>query len=76
MGSRNMSWFLVAVSLVVTYTSGTTQLGKPAEIYQHGIQYIVCIFGSALGIFVPMVTFVPLLFRLKLTSAYEVRNFY
>ena len=73
MGSRKMSWFPVAISLVVTYTSGITQMGQPAEIYQHGIQYIMSIFGSAFGIFIPVVTFVPLLFKLKLTSTYEAR---
>ena len=76
MGSREMSWFPVAISLVVTYTSGITQMGKPAEVYQYGIQYIMSIFGLGFGVFVPMVTFVPLLFRLKLTSAYEVRYYY
>ena len=76
MGSRKMSWLPVAISLVVTYTSGITQMGQPAEIYQHGIQYIMSIIGAAFGIFVPVVTFVPLLFKLKLTSTYEARYFF
>ena len=75
MGSRKMTWFPVAVSLVVTYTSGISQLGKPAEVYQYGIQYVLGIIGIGVGLFVPMVTFIPLLFRLKVTSAYEVRYF-
>ena len=75
-GNRNMSWFPVALSLVVSYTSGVTQLGKPAEIYQHGVQYVMGTIGSTLGMLFSAFTFVPLLFRLQVTSSYEVSKHY
>ena len=67
-----MSWLPVGLSLVVSYTSGISQLGKPAEIYQHGVQYVLGMIGISLGILFSIFTFVPMLFRLQLTSASEV----
>ena len=72
LGNRNMNWLPVGLSLVVSYTSGITQLGKPAEIYQHGVQYVMGLIGGSLGILFSMFTFVPMLFRLQLTSSTEV----
>ena len=72
LGNRNMSWFPVALSLVVSYISAVTQLGKPGEIYQHGVQHVMGMIGSTLSILFLVFTFVPLLFRLQLTSLYEV----
>ena len=39
MGNREMNWFAVALSLIVSFYSGVSQLGKSAEVFMYGIQY-------------------------------------
>ena len=72
MGNRKMKWLPVALSLLVSYHSAISQLGKPAEVYLYGIQYFVLFIGVFIGAIISMFTFVPLLFKLKITSCYEV----
>ena len=72
LGNRQMKWWPVALSLIVTFYSGISQIGKPAEIYLYGVQFSVGIIGIALCMLFVMFTFLPLLFNLKLTSSYEV----
>ena len=72
MGNRKMKWLPVAISLLVSYHSAIAQLGFPAEVYLYGIQYFVLFIGIFLGAIITMFTFVPLLFKLKITSCYEV----
>ena len=71
MGNRRMKWFPVALSLLVSYNSGIVQLGVPAEIYLHGIQYSLSTTGTALAVLFSVFTFVPLLYKLQLVSSYE-----
>ena len=72
MGNRHMKWWAVALSLMVTFYSGISQVGKPAEIYLYGIQYSMIVLGIGLCMLFSMQTFLPLLYNLKLTSSYEV----
>ena len=75
-GNRNMALFPVAVSLVVTFVSGHGLLGTPAEVYSFGIQYAMHIFAAAIGNLLGAWLFVPLFYPLKLTSCYEVCEYY
>ena len=72
MGNRKMKWLPVAISLLVSYHSAIAQLGNPAEVYLYGIQYFVLFIGIFFGAIITIFTFVPLLFKLKITSCYEV----
>ena len=72
LGSRRLKWFPVALSLVVSNTSGISLLGKPAEVYLHGVQAFIGILGVFLAVCFTWFTFVPLLFNLQLTSSYQV----
>ena len=72
LGGRRLRWFPLAVSLLVSYNSAVSQLGKPAEVYLYGMQYILGVFGTILAVIISAFTFVPLLYKLKLTSSYEV----
>ena len=72
MGSRKLKWIPVAFSLCMSHNSAIAMLGKPAEVYLYGYQYVMSSFGSSLAILISAYTFVPMLYKLKLTSAYEV----
>ena len=71
LGSRKMKWLPVALSLLVSYNSGIVQLGVPAEIYLHGIRFSLSVIGTSVAALVATITFVPLLYNLKLISSYE-----
>ncbi|XP_064647860.1 sodium-coupled monocarboxylate transporter 1-like [Lineus longissimus] len=71
MADRQMGIAPVALSLLASFMSAITLLGTPSEIYVHGTQYLWIVVS-----YIPVVTasayiFLPILFKLKLTSAYE-----
>ncbi len=73
MADRNMNPFPVALSLVASFISAITFLGTPAENYIYGIGFIFYGFAyilTGLGVYRG---FMPMFFRLGLTSTNEVR---
>jgi len=70
-GNRQLPLLPVALSLSASFTSATTILGIPAEVYTRGGEQWLW----ALGMFVcfPVVAFciLPIIYRLELTNAYE-----
>ena len=60
--------FFNSVSLAITL------LGNPAEIYIYGTQYWMIWIGYAMLIPMAAHIFIPVFFRLQLTSVFEVRN--
>jgi len=75
-GNRNIGIIPCCMSLVATYMSAILVLGYSGEIYNTGTLILECIVGTL--IFLPLggCLFLPTLYPLKLTSAYEVSNFF
>ncbi|KAK3095173.1 hypothetical protein FSP39_011031 [Pinctada imbricata] len=71
-GNRKMSVLPVAISLMVSFESSIMMLGIPAEIYTYGIQWIMANFGFFIADLASVKIMVPLIYPLKITSAYEV----
>ena len=72
MAGRNMHWFPVFVSLLVSYLSAITLLGVPSEIYTYGVQYVVLCFSYFLLIGAGAIIFLPIFYRLQVVSSNEV----
>jgi Sodium:solute symporter family len=72
---RQLSTLPVAISMFVSLISGVLVLGHPAEVYTRGVQFLVRSVGHVLAGFIAGALFVPLFFRLQVTSAYEVKTF-
>ena len=73
LGNRNMNPIAVAMSLAASFVSALTVLGIPAEVYVHGISWVLNIPALILaGLFVCRFE-IPVFFRLDIISAYEVR---
>nr|XP_020478522.1 sodium-dependent multivitamin transporter-like [Monopterus albus] len=70
MADRSMHYLPVSLSLIASFQSAVAIIGIPAEIYTHGTQY--WFFGCAyiLGLLLPAHIFIPVLYRLRLSSAY------
>lgn len=71
MANRSMTIVPVAISILVSFMSAILILGTPAEMYTQGTEFSLCIIGMVFGITAAAFLFVPLMFPLKLTSAFE-----
>src|SRR5437899_937569 len=73
-GDRNVSWWLVLVSIVATETSTVTFLSVPGLAYAKGgnLAFLQFVFGFVLGRMVVAWLLLPAYFRGELFSAYQV----
>ncbi|XP_037668543.1 sodium-dependent multivitamin transporter [Choloepus didactylus] len=71
LADRTMSCLPVSLSLLATFQSAVAILGVPAEIYRFGTQYWFLGCCYFLGLLIPAHIFIPIFYRLRLTSAYE-----
>ena len=72
MADRQMSVLPVSLSMLASFMSAIMLLGTPAEIYIFGTQYMVIAVAYVLMSPVSAYVYIPVFYRLKLTSAYEV----
>ncbi|RUS76533.1 hypothetical protein EGW08_015705 [Elysia chlorotica] len=71
LGGRRLRALPVTLSLFASFMSAISLLGIPTEIYSYGTMYVYCQIGQVLSYFLAMVTLVPLLYPLRVTSVYE-----
>ncbi|XP_061582811.1 sodium-coupled monocarboxylate transporter 1 [Cololabis saira] len=71
LGGRQMTAVPVAMSLTASFMSGITVIGTPAEAYRFGIAFWTFGFSYAIMSIATAELFVPLFYRLGITSAYE-----
>ncbi|KAM3967594.1 sodium-coupled monocarboxylate transporter 2 [Aphomia sociella] len=71
MGGRNMKLVPVCFSLVASFISGISLLGTPTELYVYGTSYVFFLIGALLMSVIVSHTFLPVLYDLQITSAYE-----
>ncbi|XP_039768967.1 sodium-dependent multivitamin transporter isoform X2 [Ornithorhynchus anatinus] len=71
MADRSMGCLPVAFSLLATFQSAVALLGVPAEVYLSGTQYWFLGCSYVLGLLLPAHVFIPVFYRLHLSSAYE-----
>uniref|UniRef100_A0A4W5P811 Sodium-dependent multivitamin transporter n=1 Tax=Hucho hucho TaxID=62062 RepID=A0A4W5P811_9TELE len=71
LADRSMSCLPVSLSLIATFQSAVAIVGVPAEIYTHGTQYWFIGCAYILGLLIPAHVFIPVFYRLHLTSAYQ-----
>ncbi|NXL00113.1 SC5A6 protein, partial [Mesembrinibis cayennensis] len=73
LANRNMGFLPVALSLLATFQSAVAILGVPAEIYRFGTEYWFLGCSYFLGLLIPAHVFIPVFYRLRITSTYEPR---
>ncbi|KAK2861807.1 hypothetical protein Q5P01_001340 [Channa striata] len=71
LGGRQMTAVPVAMSLTASFMSGITVIGTPAEAYRFGTAFWLFGFSYAIMSALTAEIFVPLFYRLGITSAYE-----
>ncbi|XP_009896787.2 sodium-coupled monocarboxylate transporter 1 [Dryobates pubescens] len=70
-GGRSMSALPVALSLTASFMSAVTVLGTPAEIYRYGAIFCMFAFTYALVVLCSAEIFLPVFYKLGITSTYE-----
>ncbi|KAF4079108.1 hypothetical protein AMELA_G00189150 [Ameiurus melas] len=71
LGGRQMTAVPVAMSLTASFMSGITVIGTPAEAYRYGTAFWLFAFSYAIMSTITAEIFVPLFYRLGITSTYE-----
>lgn len=74
MADRSMRCLPVSLSLIASFQSAVAIIGVPAEIYSNGTQYWFIGCAYILGLLIPAHVFIPVFYRLQLSSAYQVRH--
>ena len=72
LGNRSMNPWAVGLSLFASLVSGGTLLASPVEIYLFGAQFAFSVFGLLLSTVICGIFYLPIFYRLSLTSAYKV----
>ncbi|XP_048358217.1 sodium-coupled monocarboxylate transporter 1-like isoform X2 [Sphaerodactylus townsendi] len=68
---RKLSGPPVALSLTASFMSAVTVLGTPAEVYRFGAMFGVFAISYVLMVVITAEVFLPIYYRLEITSAYE-----
>ncbi|XP_054844994.1 sodium-coupled monocarboxylate transporter 1 [Eublepharis macularius] len=71
MGGRSMNAVPVALSLTASFMSAVTVLGTPSEVYRYGARFSVFAITYALVVVISAEIFLPVFYRLGITSTYE-----
>ncbi|XP_063002941.1 sodium/iodide cotransporter [Elgaria multicarinata webbii] len=70
-GGRQMSAIPVGLSLSASFMSAIQVLGVPAEAYRYGMKFLWMCLGQLLNTLLTAYLFLPVFYRLGLTSTYE-----
>jgi SSS family solute:Na+ symporter len=70
-GGKQFGWFTAGVSILATYVSAMTFVGMPGWVYSSGMSAMSVHLNYPIVIFLSVIFFVPLFYKLKCTSIYE-----
>jgi solute:Na+ symporter, SSS family len=66
-----LSWPTIGLSIMATQASAITFLSTPGQAYEDGMRFVQFYFGLPLAMIVISAVFVPIYYRLGVTTAYE-----
>jgi solute:Na+ symporter, SSS family len=72
LGSRNVAWWAIGMSIVATETSALTIIGVPAIAYGGDLAFIQMVLGYVLARIILAVVMVPHYFRGEIYSPYQL----
>ena len=75
-GNRKLPLVPVSLSLAVSFISAITALGIPVEAYFYGTEYWLIGLGYIPAMFITCFLIMPVIYKLKVTSGYQVRHFW
>ncbi|WP_318495406.1 sodium:solute symporter family transporter [Photobacterium leiognathi] len=70
-GGKQFGWVTAGVSILATYISAMTFVGMPGWVYSNGLEVMSIHLNYPLVIFFAVIFFVPVFYKLGVTSIYE-----
>ncbi|MGL6313006.1 sodium:solute symporter family transporter [Vibrio sp. WXL103] len=70
-GGQQFGWFVAGVSILATYISAMTFVGMPGWVFSDGMTAMSVHLNYPIVIFFATIFFVPVFYKLRLTSIYE-----
>ncbi|XP_024623163.1 sodium/iodide cotransporter [Neophocaena asiaeorientalis asiaeorientalis] len=70
-GGRSLTALPVGLSLAASFMSAVQVLGVPAEAYRYGLKFLWMCLGQLLNSLLTALLFLPVFYRLGLTSTYQ-----
>ncbi|XP_048467975.1 sodium-coupled monocarboxylate transporter 1-like isoform X2 [Rhincodon typus] len=74
LGDRQLRALPVAMSLTASFMSAVTVIGTPAEVYRFGAMFLIFCISYAIVTIISAEFFLPVFYRLNITSTYEYLN--
>ncbi|HET9300125.1 MAG TPA: hypothetical protein VFO11_09270, partial [Candidatus Polarisedimenticolaceae bacterium] len=71
-GDYSLRWPTIGLSIMATQASAITFLSTPGQAYEDGMRFVQFYFGLPLAMVVISAVFVPIYYKLKVYTAYEV----
>jgi Na+/proline symporter len=71
-GDYTLRWPTIGLSIMATQASAITFLSTPGQAFEDGMRFVQFYFGLPLAMIVISAVFVPVYYRLKVYTAYEV----
>jgi Na+/proline symporter len=68
---EGLAWPTIGLSIMATQASAITFLSVPGQAYEDGLRFVQFYFGMPLAMIVVCAVFVPMYYRLRVTTAYE-----
>jgi SSS family transporter len=70
-GGYSLRWPTIGLSVMATQASAITFLSTPGQAYEDGLRFVQFYFGLPLAMVLISAVFIPIYYRLKVTTAYE-----
>ncbi len=70
-GAYELRWPTIGLTVMATQASAITFLSVPGQAYEDGMRFVQFYFGLPLAMVLISAVFVPIYYRLKVTTAYE-----
>ena len=70
-GNRDMKWWAICISIMTTQASAVTFISTPGQGFEDGMRFVQFYFGLPIAMIVLSVFFVPLYYKMRVSTAYE-----
>lgn len=70
-GSRDMKWYAICISIMTTQASAVTFISTPGQGFVDGMRFVQFYFGLPLAMILLSVFFVPLYYKMRVQTAYQ-----
>jgi Na+/proline symporter len=71
LGNNSLRWSTIGLSVMATQASAITFISTPGQAYESGMGFVQNYFGMPIALFIVIVVFIPIYYKLNVYTAYE-----